>query len=167
MPKKVKIKYLIIEAHIESSCQHKVHVLSDSVKVVSSCSGDMHIPVFCATNHFTLHFFGIGDKPTLADKSIGLLTFQVGQTARLKCNFLSWKPEWKMVWKVNGKVVRIKKKTRFRQRNGKSSLLRIKKVVKADSGIYECIASNDYGNVSKLLNLTVVGGKFVLKLYLD
>ena len=97
-----------------------------------------------------------GDKPTLVDKSTSLLTFEVGETARLKCNFLSWKPEWKMVWKVNDKVVRLKKKTRFRQRNGKTSLLRIKNVIEADSGIYKCIASNDYGNVSKLLNLTIV-----------
>ena len=98
-----------------------------------------------------------GNKPKLVDKSTGSLTLQVSQTARLKCNFLSWKREWKLVWKVNGKVVQIKKNKRFRQRNGKSSLLRIKRVVKADSGMYECIASNDYGSVSKLLNLTVVG----------
>ena len=100
------------------------------------------------------------------DKSTGSLKFEVGQTAHLKCNFFTWKSEWKITWKVNGKVVRIKKKTRFRQRNGKSSLLRIKKVVKADSGIYECIASNDYGSVSKLLNLTIVG-KFVVKSFHD
>ena len=68
-----------------------------------------------------------------------------------------------MIWKVNGKVVKIKKNKRLRQRNGRSSLLRIKEVVKADSGMYQCIASNDYGSVSKLLNLTVVG-RFVAKL---
>ena len=98
-----------------------------------------------------------GDKPKLLDKSTGLLTLEVGQTTRLKCNFLSWKPEWKMVWKRNGKLVQIRNNRRFRQRNGMSSLLRIKAVVKADSGVYECIASNDYGSVSKLLNVTVVG----------
>ena len=98
-----------------------------------------------------------GDKPKLVDRSTGAVTFEAGQTARLKCNFLSWKPEWKMVWKVNGKVVQMRKNKRFRQRNGKSSLLRIKRVVKADNGMYECIASNDYGSVSRLLNLTVVG----------
>ena len=94
------------------------------------------------------------------------MKLEASQTARLKCNFLFWKPEWKMVWKINGKIVQIKKNKRFRQRNGESSLLKIKGVVKADSGMYECIASNDYGSVSKLLNLTVVGNFFV-KPFLD
>jgi hypothetical protein len=58
---------------------------------------------------------------------------------------------------VNGKVIQMEKKKRFRQRNGKTAKLRIKKVINEDSGIYECVASNDYGSVSKRLNLTVVG----------
>ena len=91
------------------------------------------------------------------DQSTEPLTLEVGQTGRLKCEFLSWKPEWKMVWKVNGEVIEIRNNKRFRQRNGRSSLLRIKGVVTEDSGMYECIASNDYGSVSRLLNLTVVG----------
>ena len=105
-----------------------------------------------------LTFFVSTDyKPKLLDQRTDSSTLEVGQTARLKCNFLSWKPEWKMVWKVNGKVIQIGKNKRLRQRNGRSCLLRIKEVLKKDSGMYECIASNDYGSVSKLLNLTVVG----------
>ena len=101
------------------------------------------------------------DKPKLVDKSTRSLTVQAGKTAHLKCEFLSWQQEWRMVWKVNGKVIQMKKKKRFRQRDGRTAKLRIKKVVKADSGMYECIAANDHGRVRKRLNLTVVG-KFVV-----
>ena len=91
------------------------------------------------------------------DESPRSITVQAGKTARLKCEFLSWKPEWKMVWKMNEMVVQIQKEKRYHQRKWKFAQLRIEKVVKADSGMYECIASNDYANVSKRLNLTVVG----------
>ena len=94
------------------------------------------------------------------------MKLEVSQTARLKCNFFSWKPEWKILWKVNGKIVRFKKNRRFQQRNGKSSLLKIKGVMREDSGMYECIASNDYGNVSRLLYLTVVGKLVLCKTFL-
>ena len=70
-----------------------------------------------------------------------------------------------MKWKVDGKKIQIKQEKRFRQRNGKSSLLRIKFVQNNDSGMYECVASNDYGIVSRKLNLTVVG-KLAMKLFL-
>ena len=101
------------------------------------------------------------DKPKLVDKTTRSLTVQAGKTAHLKCEFRTRQQEWRIVWKVNGKVIEVQKKKRFRQRDRKSSKLWIKKVVKADSGIYECIASNDHGRVRTRLNLTVVG-KFVV-----
>ena len=88
---------------------------------------------------------------------------KVGETIRPKCKFLTWQNDWKMTWYVNDKVIRIKKEKRFRQRNGRSSILRIRKVRKEDAGMYRCVARNKFGSVSKQLNLTVIGK--LLKLY--
>ena len=99
------------------------------------------------------------------DTATAKYIYKVGKTARLKCDFFSWKPEWKMTWYVQDKLVRIKKKKRFRQRNGKSAMLRIKSLDQADAGMYKCVASNVYGSVSRQLNLAVVG-KLLVELYL-
>ena len=98
-----------------------------------------------------------GEKPTLLEPSLRSIVTNVEKTVRMKCDFYSWEKEWKMVWYYNDKVIQIRGNKRIRQRNGRSSFLRIKDVRKTDSGIYKCVASNKYGSVSKQLNLNVKG----------
>ena len=81
----------------------------------------------------------------------------MGQTARLKCLFYNWNSKWNMTWYLHGKAIPVKKHKRFRQKDGKKSLLRIKNVQKEDAGMYKCVASNKYGWDSGRLNLTVSG----------
>ncbi|CAB3994735.1 fibroblast growth factor receptor 2-like isoform X1 [Paramuricea clavata] len=99
----------------------------------------------------------LGNKPKLTEKTTAKYIYEVGKTARLKCDFFTWKPEWKMTWYVQGKLVQMKKKKKYRQKNGRSAMLRIKSLEQADTGMYKCVASNVYGEVSRQLNLTVVG----------
>ena len=99
----------------------------------------------------------IDRRPRLVDTSPASYVAKVGETVRLRCKFLTWKSAWKMSWYVNDKVIRIKRKEKFRQRNGRSSLLRIKNVRKEDAGMYRCVTRNKFGSVSKQLNLTVIG----------
>ena len=107
-----------------------------------------------------------GNKPELVDTAIAKYIYEVGKTARLKCDFFTWKPEWKMTWYVQDKLVQIKKKKKYRQKNGKSAMLRIKSLDQADAGMYKCVASNVYGKVSRQLNLTFEG-KLLVELYLN
>jgi hypothetical protein len=107
-----------------------------------------------------------GNKPELVDTAIAKYIYEVGKTARLKCDFFTWKPEWKMTWYVQDKLVQIKKKKKYRQKNGKSAMLRIKRLDQADAGMYKCVASNVYGKVSRQLNLTFEG-KLLVELYLN
>ena len=62
-----------------------------------------------------------------------------------------------MTWRLHGKAIPVRKHKRFRQKDGKNSLLRIRNVQKKDAGVYECVASNKYGWDSGRLNLTVSG----------
>lgn len=60
---------------------------------------------------------------------------------------------------VHGKAIRKRNKKIFRQRNGRSSFLRIRKVQKMTLAcMYRCVARNKHGSFSKQLNLTVTGG---------
>ncbi|XP_028416300.1 fibroblast growth factor receptor 3-like [Dendronephthya gigantea] len=88
---------------------------------------------------------------------------EVGNIARLKCDFLRWDSSWSFSWYKDGKIIAGKKmyygrvKSRFRQKRGAVSLLRIKPVWVQDSGIYECVARSRYCIVGKRLRLTVSG----------
>ena len=81
----------------------------------------------------------------------------VGETARLKCYFYNWKKNWNMTWYLHGKAIPVRKHRRFRQKDGKKSLLRIRNVQMEDAGMYECVASSKYGRDSGSLNLIVSG----------
>ena len=93
----------------------------------------------------------------MVDEAPSSYFLPVGENATLKCNFYNWQPDWKMIWYVNGKI--IQKNKRFRQRNGESSLLRIRNVQNVDAGVYKCVASNKYGefSVSKQLFVFILG----------
>ena len=82
----------------------------------------------------------------------------MGKTVRLECDVLNWEHGWAMAWYRNGIIVMSGNDKRFQIENGKSSFLRIDEVQSDDAGMYQCVASNKYGSISKRQNLTVIGG---------
>ncbi|XP_028403305.1 fibroblast growth factor receptor-like 1 [Dendronephthya gigantea] len=106
---------------------------------------------------FFLEVQSSGGKPKIVDKSTATYSAKVGERIRLKCDFHRWETGWQMTWYKDGEVISIRRKSRFRMRNGVTSMLRIKNVRIRDAGIYQCVARNKYGTESKQLNLTVTG----------
>ncbi|XP_028416303.1 fibroblast growth factor receptor 3-like [Dendronephthya gigantea] len=81
----------------------------------------------------------------------------IGGTVRLKCAFTDWRVKWVMTWYKRGQILQLTTNGRIRSLVGKSSFLVIRHAQKDDAGIYECVASNEFGTVKRKLELTVRG----------
>ncbi|XP_028403298.1 fibroblast growth factor receptor 4-like isoform X3 [Dendronephthya gigantea] len=93
-------------------------------------------------------------KPKFAPDSY---VADIGGTVRLKCAFTDWRVEWTMTWQKYGEILQLPTNGRIQSVVGKSSFLVIEHAQKNDTGIYECVASNEFGTVKRELELTVQG----------